>query len=133
MPDSSTLTRNSAGRRKRSEPSTAFERTRSSGAPRASGRGSLRLIAGRTHLVADTPDGHDRGGVFELAAQLPHVDVNRARVAGERVPPYALEQLVAGKHEAAVIEQLPEQVEFLRRELDLAVAHLRLAAPGVDR
>ena len=59
-----------------------------------------------------------------------HVD--RARVAGERVAPDALEQLVAREHEPAVVEQLPEQVELLRRELDLAVADHRLAAAGVD-
>ena len=60
------------------------------------------------------------------------MDVDRARVAGERVAPDALEQLVARQHEAAVVEQLPEQVELLRRELDLLAADRRLAAAGVD-
>ena len=61
------------------------------------------------------------------------MDVDRARVAGERVAPDALEQLVAGEHEPAVVEQLPEQLELLRRELDLAVADHHLAAAGVDQ
>ena len=61
------------------------------------------------------------------------MDVDRARVAGEGVPPDALEQLVAGEHEPAVVEQLPEQVELLRRELDLVVADAHLAPAGVDR
>ena len=59
-----------------------------------------------------------------------HVD--RARVAREGVAPDALEQLVARQHEAAVVEQLPEEVELLRRELDLVVADEHLAAAGVD-
>ena len=46
-----------------------------------------------------------------------HVD--RARVAGEGVAPDALEQLVAREDEAPVVEQLPEEVELLRRQLDL--------------
>src|SRR2546423_9939511 len=83
-------------------------------------------------LVANAPHGHDRRGLAELAAQLPHVDVHRARVTGERIAPDALEQLVAGEDEAAVVEQLPEEVELLRRELDLLVAHLDLAAARVD-
>ena len=60
------------------------------------------------------------------------MDVDRPRVAGERVAPDPLEQLVAREHEATVVEQLPEQVELLRRELDLRVADPRLAAAGVD-
>ena len=89
-------------------------------------------VARRRDLVADAPDGDDRRRVAELAAQLADVDVDRARVAGEGVAPDALEQLVARQHEAAVVEQLPEQVELLRRELDLLVADARLAAAGVD-
>src|SRR5688572_396821 len=60
-----------------------------------------------------------------------HVD--GARVAGKRVAPDALEQLVAREYEAFVVEQLPEQVELLGRELDLLLADLHLAAAGVDR
>src|SRR5215210_8216976 len=83
-------------------------------------------------LVAHAPDGHDGRRVAELAAQLPHVDVDRARVACEGIAPDALEQLVASEHEPAVVEQLPEQVELLRRQLDLLAGDPDLAAAGVD-
>src|SRR5262249_50093087 len=89
-------------------------------------------VAGRSDLVADPPHGDDRRGVPELAAQLADVHVDGARVAGERVAPHPLEQLVAREHEAAVVEQLPEQVELLRRELYLLAVHARLAPAGVD-
>src|SRR5207237_2329847 len=99
------------------------ERTLSSG---------LRGLARRAHLVADAPHRHDRRRVAELSAQLADVDVHRASVACERVPPDPLEQLVARQDEPPVIEQLPQQIELLRRQLDLLVADARLAAAGVD-
>src|SRR2546423_6694117 len=83
-------------------------------------------------LVADSPHGHDRRGLAELAAQLPHVDVHGAGVARKGVAPDALEQLVARQDEAAVVEQLPEEVELLRGELHLLGPHLDLPAAGVD-
>ena len=61
------------------------------------------------------------------------MDVHGTRVAGERVAPDALEQLVAGQHEPAMVEQLPEEVELLRRELDLLLADVHLPPAGVDR
>src|SRR5262249_31004283 len=78
---------------------------------RCSGRDGRRVARG-ADLVADAPHRHDRRRVAELPPQLPDVNVDRAGVAGERVPPDALEQLVAGEHEPAVVEQLPEQVEL---------------------
>src|SRR5262245_27814156 len=93
----------------------------------------FRRLPGGRDLVAHAPDRDDRRRVPELAAQLADVNVHRAGVAGEGVAPDALEQLVAREHEAAVVEQLPEQVELLRRELDLLVADAHLAPPGVDR
>src|SRR5262245_12740495 len=83
-------------------------------------------------LVADAPDRHDRRGVAELAPDLTHVDVHGSRVTGECVAPYALEQLVARENESAVVEQLPQEVELLRRELDLLVADVHLPAARVD-
>ena len=85
------------------------------------------------HLVADPPDGDDRRRVAELAPNLPNVDVDGPRIAGEGVPPHALEQLVAGEHEPAMVEELPQQVELLRRELDLLVAHVHLTPARIDR
>src|SRR4051794_8304038 len=92
----------------------------------------LRSVARGRDLVADAPHGDDRRRVAELAPELAHVDVDGARVARERVAPDALEELVAGEHEAAMVEQLPEEVELLRRELHLVVADAHLAPPGVD-
>src|SRR6476659_6256827 len=56
-------------------------------------------------LVADTPDRHDGARLADLAPQLADVHVDRAGVAGERIAPDALEQLVARQHDAAVLEQ----------------------------
>ena len=55
-----------------------------------------------------------------------------ARVAGEGVAPDALEQLIAGQNEATVVEQLPEEVELLRGELDLIGSDFHLSPAGVD-
>src|SRR5262245_2559683 len=113
--------RKRAGRRKRSEWNIALPLTR-----RADG------LLRRRDLVPDAPHGHDRRGFAELAAELAHVDVHRARVPRERIAPDALEQLVSREHDPAMVEQLPEQVELLRRQLDLRVADLHLTAAGVD-
>ena len=123
MPASTMPSRKSAGSRTRSDPSMCRK-----------SRSRLRALGGALgrDLVAHAPHRHDRRRVAELAPHLPHVDVDRARVAGERVAPDALEQLVAREHEPAVVEQLPEEVELLRRELDLLVADHHLAAAGVD-
>src|SRR5205085_10251586 len=92
----------------------------------------LGAVPRRRDLVADPPDGHDRRGVAELPAQLADVDVDGARVTGEGVAPHALEELVAREDEAAVVEELPEQVELLRRELDLLLPDAHLAPARVD-
>src|SRR6266511_1919816 len=60
------------------------------------------------------------------------MDVHGPRVAREGVAPDALEELISREYEPAVVEKLPEQIEFLRRELDLLVSDLGLAATRVD-
>src|SRR5215210_8519073 len=89
-------------------------------------------IACGPDLIADAPHGHDRGGLPELPSQLAYMNVHGPRITGERVAPDSLEQLVAREHEAAMVEQLPEQVELLRRELHLLVANLHFTPAGVD-
>src|SRR5918995_2279768 len=121
IPDSATPIRKIAGSRNLSDRNM----------PAAGRLGAHRLLAGRD-LVADPPHGHDRRRLAELPAKLAHVDVHGARVPREGVAPDALEQLVARKHEPLVVEQLPEQVELLRRELHLLGADANLAPPGVD-
>src|SRR4051794_16139307 len=71
----------------------------------------LRVLR-RRDLVTDTPHGDDRRGVAELPPQLADMDVDGAGVARKGVAPDALEELVARQHEPAVIEELPQQVEF---------------------
>src|SRR6266571_5252477 len=114
--------RKSAGNRKRSELNIRTYKVL---------LGLDRIPRGRD-FVADPPHGHDRRGLAELPPQLAHVDVHRARVPGECVAPDSLEQLVAGEHEAAVVEQLPEEVELLRSKLDFLIAHLDLPTTGID-
>src|SRR6185312_9711013 len=101
-PASAIPARNTSGSRTRSEAST--------GKGLRLRRFLARVLRGRD-LVAHTPHGDDRGRLAELPAQLAHVDVDSARVSGERVAPHALEQLIAREHESAVVEQLPEEVE----------------------
>src|SRR6476660_5172567 len=83
-------------------------------------------------LVPDAPDGGNRALVTELAAKLAHVHVHRARIPRKRVTPDALKQLIAGQHQAAVVEQLPQQVELLGGQLHLVAADRDLAPSGVD-
>src|SRR5262245_11141065 len=90
-----------------------------------------RVLRG-AHPVPDPPDGPDRRGVSELPPELADVHVDGSGVARERVAPHALEQLVTREHEAAVVEELPQQVELLRCELDLLLSDANLAPAGVD-
>ena len=60
------------------------------------------------------------------------MDIDRSRVAGERVAPDPLQQLVSREHETVVVEQLPEKVELLGRELHVVPVDLHLATAGVD-
>src|SRR6476619_3978282 len=114
--------RKSAGNRKRSELNIRTYKV------------SLGLdrIACGPDLVADPPHGHDRRGLAELTPELANVDVDGAGVARECVTPDSLEELVARKHQPAVVEQLPQEIELLGSELDLGVSDLDLTAAGVD-
>jgi hypothetical protein len=60
------------------------------------------------------------------------VHVDRAGVAREGVSPHALEELVAGEDEPLVVEKLPQEIELLRREPDLLLADVALAAARVE-
>src|SRR5947209_9015713 len=91
---------------------------------------SDRSIVG--HLVADAPDRDDGTGIADLAAQLAHVHIDGSRVAREGVAPDLLEQLIPGQHQAPVLEEGPEQVELLGRELHLLAVDRQLTAAGVD-
>src|SRR5947208_12031487 len=109
---------NSAGSRKRSELSTG--RLLDAGGGRRGG------------LVPNPPHRDDRRRVAELPPQLPHVDVDGARVTRERVAPDPLEQLIAREDQALVVEELPEEVELLGRQPDLLVPEATLAPARVE-
>src|SRR3954454_21951797 len=98
-------------------------------------RRASRVLSDRSivsDLVPDAPDGGDRALVTELPAKLADVHVDRARIACERVAPDPLEQLIAGEHKPAVVEQLPQQVELLGGELHLLAVDGDLAPARVD-
>src|SRR3954470_11242418 len=119
--------RNTSGSRTRSEPRAVI-----SDAPQLLVRRFLLRVLRRRDLVADTPHGDDRRRITELPPQLADMDVDGASVTRERVAPHTLEQLVARQHEPAMVEQLPQQIEFLRCELNLLFADTHLTATGVD-
>src|SRR3954447_612860 len=84
-------------------------------------------------LIADAPHRHDGAIVPELASKLTDVDVHGPRVTYEGVSPDALQQLLACQHHAAMVEQLPQELELLRCQLDVLLSDGDLAAVGVDR
>src|SRR5947209_13354908 len=76
-----------------------------------------------SELVADASHGDDvcrRGGIiFNLLPQPADVHVDSARAAVVVVSPDMLEEEVAGKHPVGVADQEPQQLEFLRLQVDL--------------
>ena len=69
-------------------------------------------------LIPHAPHRHDRTIVAKLAPQLADVHIDRARITRERVSPDALEQLITRQHIAALLQQRPKQIEFLRGKLN---------------
>jgi hypothetical protein len=59
------------------------------------------------------------------------VHVDGACAAGIGHAPHEIEQALAGEHDAGMLEEACEQVELLRRELDLGAGdrHLARVAP----
>src|SRR5437764_12122693 len=106
--------RKSAGRRKRSELSIRTYTVVL----------GVDCISSRADLVPHPPHGHDRRGLAELAPQLSHVHTDAARVAGELAAPDPFQELSAGEHGATMVEELPQQIELLRRELNFLRADL---------
>ena len=90
--------------------------------PRSTGNG----------LVPGPADGPDQGRPPELAPELADVDVHGPRAAGVAHPPHAIEEPVARVHDAGALEEVGEEVELLRRQLDRLVADRHLAALDVD-
>src|SRR5437899_7538068 len=79
----------------------------------------------RPQAVAHTADGVDQwwvAGVIELLAQIADVRRDDLTVAAEVVIPDVVEDLCTGHHASAVDQQVPQQPELSRRQLDLFVA-----------
>src|SRR6476660_8638499 len=112
--------RKTSGRRTRSDPMTLGLR-----------RFLACILRGRD-LVAHAPHGDDRRRIAELPPELTHMDVDRARVSREGVTPDALEQLIPRQHETAMVEQLPQEIELLRSQLNLVLADAHFAPARVD-
>src|SRR2546422_8537549 len=87
-------------------------------------------------FVADATYGDDvrrRGGIiFNLLPQPADVHVDGARAAVVVVSPDMLEEEVAGKHPVGVADQEPQQLEFLRRQVDLPPVQHNLLRRGIN-
>src|SRR5213076_2025123 len=94
------------------------------------GRRSL-LLGPFEEPVADAHDGVDPA-IPELAEQRSDVDVDGARLDVGVIVPEAGENRVASDHPAAVLHQVPEQIELLFREPDEAASDRDLEAWPVD-
>jgi hypothetical protein len=70
--------------------------------------------------------------VAELGAELADVDVDGAGVGRERVAPDPFEDLVPGENQAAVADQVAEELELAGGELDRATLEDDLVAGRVD-
>src|SRR6266581_4841908 len=84
--------------------------------------------------VPDPAHRHDleRRPLRELLAQPPNVHVDCLAVAGEISAPHVLEQGVAGVHAAWKREQVGEEIELPRRELDVGSIQDHPASRAVD-
>src|ERR1700722_19576987 len=89
------------------------------------GRVISRFSEGFVEGVAGSADGSD-GIAFAAAgerlAQAPDVDVDRAFVDLRRLPPHAIQQLRAREHPAGLLQEIFEQPELGRAEMDVARA-----------
>src|SRR5581483_3386916 len=73
-------------------------------------------------LVAEAVDGDDElrrpGMTLDLLPQPRDVDVHRARQRHLVVPPHVGQQLLARQRLAAPIDEVPQQLELARRQID---------------
>src|SRR5437667_8958338 len=89
--------------------------------------------------VADFCDGDDDGGVcadslLQLAAETRDVRVDGAavQIQIDAVVPHARQELVAWNDTLLVLEQIHEQVELFRRELQLLIRGRRFARRRIE-
>src|SRR4051812_36074599 len=84
--------------------------------------GRNRLATGRAEAVADVAHRLDRAAsvVAELAAQVSDVDVEHLGARVELEAPHRVEELLARQHLVGMPQQMGEQLELARREVDVA-------------
>src|SRR5262245_12217071 len=70
--------------------------------------------------------------VFYPLAQPAHMHIHRARVAGVVVAPDVLQEAVARQHQALVADQVDQEVEETRWQLDLPLATPHLVAIHIN-
>src|SRR5262249_4591000 len=93
----------------------------------------LRLVL---EAVADTPDRLDAGLLElrdrEFPAQARHVDVDRARLHEAVAAPDHVEELFTAEDATGRPDQGRQELELLRRELDLTALHPDLETVAID-
>ena len=82
--------------------------------------GSVRMICGSS------------GSLFDLLAQLADIDAQILRVLGVRRPPDGGQDLLVRQDLAGMAGKEREQLEFLRRQLDLGAGACDAMANDVD-
>src|SRR5712692_283893 len=84
--------------------------------------------------VTDPAHGHDleRRDTGELLPEPSDVHVDRLAIAREVMAPNVFQQGVAGVHASRVREQVGDQVELARRQLDVLCVHYDAACRAVD-
>src|SRR3989442_9996051 len=89
-------------------------------------------------LVTLAVHGHEeaglRGPLLDLLAQLRHVHVHRARQRGGVVVPHGVEQLLAAHHLAAALDEVLEEAQLARRQIEgpAVPPHLATLEIGLD-
>ena len=70
----------------------------------------------------------DLGVALDLLAKTRDVDVDGARQRRLVVPPHLRQQLVARQRRAAMLDEVPQQLELARREIDGLLPHASTSA-----
>src|SRR5690348_10801577 len=98
----------------------AMTRRRSVARPGSRSGSMVVLRPGHAQAVADAPLGVDQVGAVpgELAAQVGDVGVHDGARSAEIVVPHVVEELSAREHPPGIEQEVTEQAEFGRRELD---------------
>src|SRR3954465_4401801 len=91
---------------------------------------ALSSLLGRTEAVSRAANGLDQVG-SDLGAQPAHVGLDHAGLRIEMEVPHLLEQHCARHHAPGVAQEVLEQLEFLRLEIDAAGASLHRALEQV--